>query len=56
MGRIVPELEDDAVRELIFQNYRVIYRPEHGSIGVIAVIHASMDFTSTLAPRLWDIT
>jgi toxin ParE1/3/4 len=26
MGRIVPEIEDERYRELIFRNYRIIYR------------------------------
>lgn len=39
-GRKVPELNDDAVRELGIYSYRIIYeiKPEH-HIDVLAVIH-----------------
>ncbi len=38
-GRIVPELDDKAIREHIVYSYRVIYRVEEKKITVVAVIH-----------------
>lgn len=37
MGRIVPELNIDSIRELIFGNYRLIYRFDMKSIIVLTV-------------------
>ena len=41
-GRVVPELGDDTIREIIVRSYRVIYRVNHdrGSIEVIRFWHA----------------
>lgn len=37
MGRIVPELEIPSVRELIFGNYRIIYRYTGNTIKILTV-------------------
>lgn len=42
-GRYVPEAENETIREVIVQNYRVIYRAETDRILVLAVIHGSRD-------------
>jgi toxin ParE1/3/4 len=41
-GRIVPEFEDEAIREIIVRAYRVVYRVNHSqySIEVIRFWHA----------------
>jgi plasmid stabilization system protein ParE len=41
LGRIVPEYEDPALRELIYQNYRIVYKITETVIYVILVIHGS---------------
>ena len=38
-GRMVPELEDDALRERFVYSYRIIYRVERHAVIVTAVIH-----------------
>ena len=37
MGRIVPELNIDTIRELIFGNYRLVYRFDMKSIIILTV-------------------
>jgi plasmid stabilization system protein ParE len=54
MGRAVPEAEDDAIRELLFQNYRIIYRTEPDRIVILTVIHGGRDL-SRLEPTPWDV-
>jgi len=54
IGRAVPEAEDEAIRELLFQNYRIIYRVESDRILVLTVIHGGRDMSS-LEPKPWDI-
>ncbi len=38
-GRIVPEVHRDDIRELIYGNYRIIYRAEKNKISVLTVRH-----------------
>jgi len=39
MGRIVPELKNQNMRELIFQNYRIIYQYLEDTIEIITIFH-----------------
>ena len=43
MGRMVPEAEAENIRELLFHNYRIIYRLETDSILILTVIHSARD-------------
>ncbi len=54
MGRIVPETNAPDIRELLFHNYRIIYRVEAARVLVIAVAHAARDLTRQ-TPKPWDI-
>jgi addiction module RelE/StbE family toxin len=38
-GRMVPELDDEAIREKLVYNYRLIYRVQDEDVTIIAVIH-----------------
>jgi plasmid stabilization system protein ParE len=38
-GRIVPEFEDESIREKFVYSYRVIYRIQRRTVTVAAVIH-----------------
>lgn len=37
MGRIVPEIANPDIRELIFKKYRIVYRLREGSIEILSV-------------------
>ncbi|MFH0918979.1 MAG: type II toxin-antitoxin system RelE/ParE family toxin [Fibrobacterota bacterium] len=37
LGRVVPEIETSSIRELLFGNYRIIYRHTGNSINVLTV-------------------
>ena len=39
MGRIVPEINEYQFRELIYGNYRVIYRIETKKISILTIRH-----------------
>ncbi len=39
MGRTVPEINRKEVREVIFGNYRIIYRIEKNSISILTIRH-----------------
>ena len=38
-GRIVPETHKEDIRELIYGNYRIIYRVEKSKISILTVRH-----------------
>ena len=41
MGRIVPELNNPNIRELIFRSYRLVYRILEDKIQVVRIIHGA---------------
>lgn len=45
-GRVVPELAVPDIREVIFNNYRIVYRvnSDQNKVEIISVVHASRDF------------
>jgi toxin ParE1/3/4 len=53
MGRQMPEADDDAVREILFQKYRIIYRVEPTRILVLMVIYGGRDLTQ-ITPKPWE--
>lgn len=42
-GRVIPEAEDTALREIIVQGYRVMYRLEPERVLILAVMHGRRD-------------
>jgi len=42
-GRKVPETDNEDIREIIFQGYRIIYRLTQEVITILAVVHGSRD-------------
>ena len=49
IGRIVPEISDQNIRELIVYSYRMIYESSVADIGILAIIQGRRDFHSA-----WD--
>ena len=54
LGRRVPEADDEAVREILFQKYRIVYRVEPARILVLMVIHGARDMAQ-VASQPWEI-
>lgn len=38
-GRVVPEVKRPNIREIIFKNYRVVYRVERKRVSILTVRH-----------------
>jgi toxin ParE1/3/4 len=51
IGRMVPELENQNIRELIVYPYRLIYKVSAGTIEILTLIHGKQDFFSTYFER-----
>ena len=55
MGRKVPEINDISIREIIFNNYRIIYRIENSKrILILGIIHATRDINN-INPYPWEV-
>ncbi|MDG5787383.1 type II toxin-antitoxin system RelE/ParE family toxin [Evansella sp. AB-P1] len=38
-GRVVPELNNDMIREMVLTNYRIIYRINNEKMEIVRIIH-----------------
>lgn len=47
MGRVVPEISDPNIRELIIYSYRLIYEVFSNRIEILAIIHSKQNFDET---------
>jgi plasmid stabilization system protein ParE len=43
-GRVVPELQDPRIRELLIHSYRIIYEVRHKDVRILALVHQARDF------------
>ncbi|MFH2010098.1 MAG: type II toxin-antitoxin system RelE/ParE family toxin [bacterium] len=50
LGRFVPESQREDVRELLFGEYRIIYRVEADTVWVLTVIHGRRLLNLELTP------
>lgn len=48
-GRIVPELGEPTIRELLIRDYRLIYSIEQSRVVIVAFVHGARDLTA-----LWE--
>jgi len=55
LGRMVPEFNDKNIRELIFHNYRIVYKLQREEVFIVAVTHGSVDITRKLKRERWEI-
>lgn len=53
VGRVVPEANNETVREILYQRYRIIYRVKGDSIEMLSVIHGVRDLEE-LQPAPWE--
>lgn len=50
-GRIVPEIGRPAIRELIYGEYRIVYKVQATSVGILTVRHGRRQFAASEARR-----
>jgi len=51
LGRVVPEYKREDIRELIFQNHRIIYKLEPERVAIAAIVHAGRDLMRWYPPE-----
>lgn len=46
MGRVVPEIKDEAIREVLYRNYRIVYVVDRGDeeVDVLTIFYSSQQF------------
>ena len=52
IGRKVPEIDDENVREIFAYSYRILYEIKSEKIYIIGIIHGRRDFISTHVYKL----
>lgn len=52
-GRMIPEADNNVLREIIVQGYRVMYRLETDRVLILAVMHGSRDLSS-MESKPWN--
>jgi len=53
LGRRVPEVDREDIREIVFQGYRIIYQTTADHLLVITVLHGSRDLNNP-SNRPWE--
>jgi plasmid stabilization system protein ParE len=51
MGRVVPEINNDAIRELSLYSYRILYEIRDHGVFVLAVIHRRRELRPEMVER-----
>jgi len=46
IGRVVPEINNENIRELFIYSYRLIYEIKSTDIDILTIVHGKRDFTS----------
>ena len=54
-GRMVPEFNDQTIRELIYGSYRIIYKVKEQACFIVAIIHGSRVILEHLTPGEWEV-
>lgn len=56
MGRVVPEFNSTQIRELIYQNYRIVYLlKDDNNVFILTISHGSMDLKKKVKKENWEI-
>ena len=51
IGKVVPEINSQNIREILVYNYRIIYRIESKKILILTIIHSKRDFNSVIKEK-----
>jgi addiction module RelE/StbE family toxin len=55
-GQVVPEIGIEAIREISFRDYRIIYQVDQDACYIRAVVHGSRDIQQHIEPADWDLS
>ncbi|MCX5810570.1 MAG: type II toxin-antitoxin system RelE/ParE family toxin [Proteobacteria bacterium] len=55
IGRKVPEIDDENIREIFAYSYRILYEIKSDKVYIIGIIHGRRDFTSTHVYKIKEL-
>ena len=55
IGRIVPEFKKENIREILFHNYRIVYKTAKDCIFIVSICHGSVDILRKAKSEYWEI-
>ncbi|MES0491652.1 MAG: type II toxin-antitoxin system RelE/ParE family toxin [Leptospirales bacterium] len=55
IGRVVPEFEIESLREIIYFNYRIVYKLKSEIIYIVSITHSSMDIKNKAKKQKWEV-
>ena len=55
IGRIVPEFKKEYIREIIFHNYRIVYKAEKDCVFIVSICHGRIDIQRKATSEYWEI-
>ena len=53
LGRVVPEADEETIREVLYRSYRIVYRIHGERIEILAVVHGHRDLNA-IDPIPWE--
>jgi toxin ParE1/3/4 len=56
LGRIVPEFDRTAIRELIFNGNRIVYFLRNDTVIILRVVHGARDLGELVRREPWQIS
>lgn len=54
IGRVVTEVDDESVRELLFRTFRIVYQTARDGVVVLGVLHGGRP-GERREPRRWEV-
>jgi plasmid stabilization system protein ParE len=55
IGRVVPEFNQQNLREVIFRGYRIVYLLQDNEVIILRVVHGARDLLALVRSEPWDI-
>jgi plasmid stabilization system protein ParE len=55
IGRKVPEIDDENIREIFAYSYRILYEIKSDNVYIIGIIHGRRDFISTYVYKIKEL-
>lgn len=51
----MPEFKKENIREIIFHNYRIVYKTEKGCMFIVSLCRGSIDIVRKAKTENWEI-
>ena len=55
LGRVVPEFEQEDLREILYRSYRIVYRVQGEAVMVLRIVHGARGLMRLAEREPWDL-